>query len=593
MLGGAPPPPPPPLPMENSPVIVQREAFKEPSPSPFDNFPRPKKKMKQLHWEKFDDLSSNSFWKESQTHSLAGDLLSKGVFDEIELIFAAKEIKKIATKKKEDIDKISFLSRDISQQFGINLHSFNSLSDDELISKVLRCDKEVVHNIAVLEFLGKEEVVEVSNNLARNLEPYATDYKVENPSKPEKDPNDLQRADRVYLELMYNLQHYWKSRMRALKLVATYERDYEDLINKLRSIDEAVDSIKNSKHLKGVFEIILTVGNYMNDTTKQAQGFKLSSLQRLSFMKDDKNSMTFLHYVEKIIRLQYPQLAGFIDELSKCLQINKYSIEGIQNDCREFIQSIKNVQSSMDIGNLSDVSKFHPNDRILKVVVPSLPKAKRKSDLLNDSSSFTFNEFDNLMKYFGEDPSDSFVRNSFISKFADFINDYKRAHTDNLKREEELRLYEQRKKLLEAQQKKNESKDSLPEEKDSGDNDVMDSLLEKLKAAGPSRNEPSSARKRALMRKHLLESQQKKTHDDSFNDSQEDLTTVSPTPGSSTTDILEDDKNVGDRARNLLQELRGAEAPSRQSAASKYRQERLKRRTTNIDESDNPDESNT
>lgn len=598
-LGGTPPPPPPPPPPglgappppplpSNSPIIIQKETFKEPSPSPFDNFPRPKKKMKQLHWEKFDDVSSNSFWKESQTHSLAGDLLSKGVFDEIELIFAAKEIKKIATKKKEDIDKISFLSRDISQQFGINLHSFNSLSDDELISKILRCDKEVVHNIAVLEFLGKEEVVEVSNNLARNLEPYATDYKVETPNKPEKDPNDLQRADRVYLELMYNLQHYWKSRIRALKLVATYERDYEDLMHKLTSIDEAVDSIKNSKHLKGVFEIILTVGNYMNDTTKQAQGFKLSSLQRLSFMKDDKNSMTFLHYVEKIIRLQYPELAEFINELSKCLQINKYSIEGIQNDCREFIQSIKNVQSSIDIGNLSDVSKFHPNDRILKVVIPTLPKAKRKSDLLNDSSSFTFNEFDNLMKYFGEDPSDSFVRNSFISKFADFINDYKRAHTDNLKREEELRLYEQRKKLLEAQQKKNESKESL-EEKDSGDNDVMDSLLEKLKAAGPSRNEPSSARKRALMRKHLLESQKKS---DDREDSQEDLTSVSPTPGSSTTDLIEDDKNVGDRARNLLQELRGAETPSRPSAALKYRQERLKRRTTNI-EDDNPDESNT
>ena len=39
---------------------------------------------------------------------------------------------------------------------------------------------------------------------------------------------------------------------------------------------------------------------------------------------------------------------------------------------------------------------------------------------------------------------------------------------------------------------------------------LWDSLLEKLKAAGP-KGEPSSARKRALMRKHLLESLKKKS----------------------------------------------------------------------------------
>ncbi|EGV65419.1 actin-binding FH2 [Yamadazyma tenuis ATCC 10573] len=591
-MSGAPPPPPPPLPTAKEVVNHRPEPVKElSSPSPFDNYPRPKKKMKQLHWEKFDDVSSNSFWKESKTDTLASDLLSKGVFDEIELIFAAKEIKKIATKNKAEIDKVSFLSRDISQQFGINLHAFNSVSDEEVVSKVLRCDKDVITNIAVLEFFGKEEVVEVSNNLARNLEPYSTDYKSENVSKPEKDPGELQRADRIYLELMYNLQHYWKSRTRALMLMAIYEKDYEDLTHKLRSIDEAVDSIKSSKHLKGVFEIILTVGNYMNDSTKQAQGFRLSSLQRLSFMKDDKNSMTFLHYVEKIIRTQYPELAGFITELNKCLQLAKFSIEGIQNDCKEYVESIKNVQSSIDIGNLSDVSKFHPQDRVLKVVIPGLPKAKRKSELLKDQSYYTFKEFDKLMRYFGEDPSDSFVRNSFMSKFANFIADFKRAGQENLKREEELKLYEQRKKLLEAQQKKTPTK---PKEADSNEDDVMDSLLEKLKAAGPSKGEPSSARKRALMRKHLLENSRKTQSRPDLSSSQDDL--LSPIQSSFPEEDLEvkdeeeeqenDGTNgdvIGSRARNLLQELRGAgeaETPTRQSAASRYRQERLKKRST-------------
>lgn len=563
--------------------------------NPYGNHPRPKKKLKQLHWEKFENDTSNSFWKNAKTETLASQLQSKGIFDEIESIFAAKEIKKLATKKKEDIDKVSFLSRETAQQFSINLHTFNSISDEEFVAKVLRCDKSVIENTAVLEFFGKDEIAEVSNSMARNFEPYSTDYKGEEISKPDKDPNELQRPDRIYVELIYNLQHYWKSRIRALNMIAFYEKDYEDLVNKLRSIDETVENIRNSVHLKRVFEVILTVGNYMNDSTKQAQGFRLNSLQRLSFMKDDKNSMTFLHYVEKIIRLQFPEVLGFVDELAKCMDTSKYSIEAIANDCKDYAQSIKNVQSSIDIGNLSDSSLFHPQDRILKVVLPTLPRAKRKAELLNDQSNYTMQEFDKIMRYFGEDPLDSFVRNSFISKFANFIKDFKRAQVENIKREDEMRIYEQRKKLLETPKKPVKKV-----EKEEDDSNVMDLLLEKLKAAGPAKGgEYSSARKRALMRKQLLENQKKivspskEPNPEPLEEVLSDTPTEEsfPTESSDAPEDLEageisSDQDLGSRARNLLQELRGAgdgenASGERLTAAQKFRKERLRKKLSN------------
>lgn len=596
-MGGVPPPPPPPPPFPSAPA--SRSIAKAIVPSvanPFDSYPRPKRKLKQLHWEKMDSNSESSFWSKTKSHNIANDLMNKGVFDEIELIFAAKEIKKLATKKKEDIDKLTFLPRDIAQQFGINLHYFNNISDEELIAKVLRCDKDVIENIAVLEFFGKEEIVEIPNTLAKNLEPYSTDYKVDEVSKPDKDPGELQRPDRIYLELIYNLQHYWKSRIRSLTVICNYTKDYEDLVKKLRSIDETVEAINQSKHLKSVFEIILAVGNYMNDTTKQAQGFKLSSLQRLSFMKDDKNSMTFLHYVEKIIRTQYPELLEFLNELSKCLETGKFSIETIANDCKDYSQSIKNVQTSIDIGNLSDVSKFHPQDRLLKVVLPALPRAKRKSELLTDQAKYTFSEFDKLMIYFGEDPSDSFVRNSFISKFSNFINDFKKAQTENIKREEEVRLYEQRKRLLEGNRTAKKSNDEDDEDdEDDDESNVMDSLLEKLKAAGPNKGE-SSARKRALLKKHLLESQRKLVSSLSteMSNSQSSPQPESPTPlqnsspdndtASESASGSEAEKEVGSRARSLLQELRKADGGTTERvSAAQFRQQRLRNKlSTNV-----------
>jgi hypothetical protein len=39
-----------------------------------------------------------------------------------------------------------------------------------------------------------------------------------------------------------------------------------------------------------VLGLILDIGNYMNDSNKQANGFKLSSLARLGMVKDDKMS---------------------------------------------------------------------------------------------------------------------------------------------------------------------------------------------------------------------------------------------------------------------------------------------------------------
>ncbi|OBA23051.1 hypothetical protein METBIDRAFT_35441 [Metschnikowia bicuspidata var. bicuspidata NRRL YB-4993] len=572
-----PPPPPPPFPVMSkaavSPILPVLEQ------GPFDNFPRPKKKLKQLHWEKVEavDHSSNSFWNNSEPHSIATDLMDKGVLDEIETIFAAREIKKLATKKKEEIDKVSFLARDVAQQFGINLHFFNSLTDVEVVRKVLRCDKDVMENAAVLEFLAKEEIVEVPNSLAISLQPYSTNYDADEISKPEKDPNELQRPDRIYLELIYNLLHYWKSRIRALKTISSYEKDYEDLVKKLRSIDAAVSSIKQSKHLRSVFDIILAVGNYMNDTSKQAKGFKLGSLQRLGFVKDDKNSMSFLHYVEKTIRTNYPELLGFLEELSVCAEVAKYSIEVISMDTKEYAQLIKNVQSSIDIGNLSDVSKFHPQDRVLKLVTPILPKAKKKAEMLLDQANYTLKEFDKLMLYFGEDPTDSFVRNAFISKFTNFMTDFKKAQRENMKREDELKVYEQRKRLLEVSSKQEASKQ---ENSDSDtERNVMDSLLEKLKAAGSERGEPTLARKRALMRRHILENG-KNRENASLQDN-------SPRKAGNEEiiDLTDADDDVGARARNLLQEFRKGDSTEiitpeagRASRAAEFRQQRNRKK---------------
>src|SRR5699024_5421020 len=146
-------------------------------------------------------------------------LHKEGVFEEVEKIFAAKEIKKfMGKKKKEEQEKVSFLARDVSQQFGINLHMFSNLTVDELVLIVLLCSVDVLENNNVFVFLAKPELTLVTINLTKNFQPSSTDWTRGEEAaneKPEKDPSYLARADHIYLKLCYNLQHYWKARMRA------------------------------------------------------------------------------------------------------------------------------------------------------------------------------------------------------------------------------------------------------------------------------------------------------------------------------------------------------------------------------------------
>ena len=55
----------------------------------------------------------------------------------------------------------------------------------------------------------------------------------------------------------------------------------------------------------------------MNDSRKQASGFKLQSLARMAGVKDEHN-ISFLNHVEKVTRTAFPGLETFLEDLKPC-----------------------------------------------------------------------------------------------------------------------------------------------------------------------------------------------------------------------------------------------------------------------------------
>lgn len=495
------PPTPPPLPTKSMKKIENKETDVHVSPKKIEQISRslhrPTKKLKQLHWEKIDQVDE-TLWSDSK-QSRTDELMELGILKEVEDLFTVKEMKKKASTGSINAkaEKISFLPRDLSQQFGINLHMFSNFSDEQLISKIIKCDYDILNNISVLEFFNKDELNEIGGNLLRSFKPYSTDFI--SGKGPEKDVLLLERSDRVFLELCFNLRYYWRPRSRALLMIKTYEKEYYELSKRVQRLDESVKAIKNSKNLKNIFVLIREIGNFMNRSP--VDGFKLTSLQKLNFIKD-QNQNTFLQYLEKVIRRAYPEYSNFIQELSSLQDTAKMSVEQVTVDIESYINAIKSVERSVESGNLSDPKKLHSDDRILTKVLPRLPEAKRKYQLLEDQYKFAVSDFDKLMRYFGENPSDKIARATFLQKFQEFIDDFKRVQKQNLAEEEKVRIYEKRKAMMLMNKEAKERAKTTTAGSDSNvdskqEEDVVDSLLRKLKGVSAERRSSTAGTSRS------------------------------------------------------------------------------------------------
>jgi cytokinesis protein len=429
-MGGPPPPPPPPMPGGKRPGFLPKAGHQA---GPTLHLPgvRPKKKLKALHWDKVDSPQT-TVWA---THGATSeekeekyrDLTKRGVLEEVEKLFSAKEIKALGSKKSKKDEKKYILSRDLNHTFQISMSKYSQYPVEEVVRMIIHCEPKFLDDSAFMDFLQKNDFCDIPDNVAKQMAPYSKDWTGPNPldSKREQNPDDLTREDQIYLFTAYELHHYWKSRMRALALTRTFEAEYDEISAKLLEVSRVSDSLRSSSSLISVLGLILDIGNFMNDANKQANGFKLSSLSRLGMLKDDKNQSTFADLVERIVRNQYPGWENFVDEIGGVVTAQKINVDQLQQDAKKYVDNINNTQRSLDSGNLSDPSKFHPEDKVAIVVQRSMKEARRKAEQMQVLLEDTQKMYSDIMAFYGEDPLDDSARRDFFAKLATFVQEWK------------------------------------------------------------------------------------------------------------------------------------------------------------------------
>jgi cytokinesis protein len=453
---------------------------------------------------------------------------------------------------------------------------------DKIVQMIIHCEKEVLDNSVVMEFLLKDDMCTIPENTTKLMAPYAKDWTGPNALKEERemDPSELTREDQIYLQTAYELHHYWKSRIRALSLTRSFETEYDEISFKLKQVVSVADSLRDSVSLMNVMGLILDIGNYMNDSNKQASGFKLSSLARLGMVKDDKNESTFADLVERIVRTQYPEWENFVDDIGGVVTAQKLNVEQLQQDAKRYIDNIKNIQMSLDSGNLSDPKKFHPQDRVSQVVLRSMKDARRKAEQMQLYLEDMIRTYDDIMVFYGEDPADENNRRDFFAKLAMFVNEWKKSREKNIQLEATKKRNEASMKRKHAQLKVNGTSDpSTPHSPSS--TGAMDSLLEKLRAAAPQTRDQRDRRRRArLQNRHQVRvaSGQKIPDPDEIPEAEEGL--LSPdavseglmSPDTVKTEGSEDD--IAERAASLLKVMKSNDGTEDAEGADRRRSKR-------------------
>ncbi|CAK7219217.1 hypothetical protein SEUCBS140593_003816 [Sporothrix eucalyptigena] len=510
-IAGMPPPPAPPMPVPGSMsghFLSKQPTFEPVQPTVGLPVVRPKKKLKAFHWEKVDETVTTHWAAHTpsaeEREEKYMELSRRGILDEVEKLFMAKEAKILGQGSGKKDDKKQIISNDLRKAFEIAFAKFSQHSVEKVVQMIIHCDRDVLDNNVVLDFLQKDDLCNIPDNVAKQLAPYSKDWtgpKISEDTR-EMDPSELTRQDQLYLYTAFELHHYWRSRMRALALTRSYEPEYDEIMESIRQVMEVSESIRDSVSLMNVLGLILDIGNYMNDANKQARGFKLSSLARLGMVKDDKNESTLADLVERIVRQQYPEWESFATDIAGVVVAQKINIEQLQADAKKYILNINSVQRALDSGNLSDPKKFHPQDRVTQVVLPCMKEARRKAEQMELYLEEMIRTYDDIMAFYGEDSRDENARRDFFAKLASFIGEWRRSREKNILYEETRRRNEASMKRKHAAQLKLTAggvgdSGALPSPSSAG---AMDSLLEKLRAAAPQTRDQRDRRRRARLK---------------------------------------------------------------------------------------------
>ncbi|XP_067428177.1 inverted formin-2-like isoform X3 [Thunnus thynnus] len=388
---GAPPPPPPPPGDIIVAQTVQGLGRSYYSPAPLVSpAPCPSLRMKKLNWQKLPSrvvTAQQSMWTSASSDSMEPDYCS------IEQLFSLPPTEtKTRTRTKTEPKEISFIDAKKSLNLNIFLKQFKC-SHEDFVSLIRRGDRSKFD-------------VEVLKQLIKLL---PEKHEVENLKSHQADRDKMASVDQFYL-LLLDVPSY-SLRVECMLLCEESSCLLETLRPKVDLLDRACQSVRESSRLPSFCKLILDVGNFLNygTHTGNAEGFKISTLLKLTETKANKSRITLLHHILEEAEQNHPDLLNLPDDLEICEKAAGVNAESIQSEVKSLNKQLKNSEKKLSCAAddlkeqyLSAIQNSLASCEQLQQLLSSVDdrRTELSAYLCEDSSSFSLDELFSTIKTF-------------------------------------------------------------------------------------------------------------------------------------------------------------------------------------------------
>ncbi|CAH1788909.1 unnamed protein product [Owenia fusiformis] len=309
--------------------------------------------------------------------------------------------------RKKKVELVSMLDHTRLQNVAITRRKIE-LSDDAILRAINSIDLQSL----------TLDMVEILLRLVPN------EKEVKELKKYEKEKKPIERLteeDRFMLKLVKTER--LSQKLNIMSYIGNFFDTVHSLTPQVNAIIAASMSIKNSKKVRKMLEIILAFGNYMNSNKRGAvYGFKLQSLDMLLDTKSNDKKMTLLHFIVLTVKEKFPDIMNFDSELRYIEKASVVSLENIVADTSE-------LDKGMEMTKREYEARKHSKD-CPPVLLEFISNAEEKLIKLKTDSKTAQEAYGKVVEFFGES-SRTLAPTTFFPLFVRYVKAFKQATLEN------------------------------------------------------------------------------------------------------------------------------------------------------------------
>jgi len=435
---GMPPPPPGMGPLKK---IIKKKPLKA-----------PKLKMKGFQWTKLPQNKIKGTVFEKMELEYKGSI--KLDYTDIEEKFSAKVIEKKEKDPNEEKKPaiVQILDPKTSQNLSIFLSQYKTVSHADICKGLQSLNTKMFTFEQVKQVLGliptKDDIINIQLYLQGGGE-----------------VSRLPGAEKFALELDKVPQ--LEERVKAFVFRMSFDMRKADVKPVIEILRKASKEVSSSTKLPQLLELVLELGNFINENTPRGNifGFKLPSLLKMAETKTTDNLTTLLQYLVRVLEKSAPPLLQIATELGGCESASRQSLQQLASDVASLQKDFGLVEKFL--------ATFTDKDRFFETMTTFLAKTRDELVQIDSNYKVMCDAYKTAVEYLGEDVQTSQPEEFFgvLYQFTLALQEAKKQNDMAVVNDEKLKRRE------EAKQKRQIDMDT---KKKSEPNPKMDNVVDEL-----------------------------------------------------------------------------------------------------------------